>query len=154
MPFQKEVHSDMCPGLPGASAGAEPAISITRQAGEAITIGRAVWPKPGDDTTVMASGTGPVAGIAMLTKTGTITGHLAEATDVIQVGEAISILERGPLFAVLTNNAVAKQAVYANTANGSLKADDAGQTVAGHVETKFTVRRGGTAGSIVTITSW
>lgn len=154
MPFQKEVHTEMCPGLPGASAGAEPAIAVTRRAGAEITIGRAVWPKPGDADTVMPFGTGDIAGIATVSKTGAITGHLQEASAVIQTGEPVVVTERGVLFAVLTGDAEAGQAVYASTSNGTLKAAAAGATVSGHVATKFTVRRGGTTGAVITITSW
>lgn len=154
MPFQKEIQSEMCPGLPGTSAGAEPAIAVTRRAGAEITLGRAVWAGVGDADTVMPSGTGDIAGIASVSKTGVIAGHLQEAVFTVQTGEPVAIIERGVLFAVLTGDAEAGQAVYASTSNGTLKAAAAGATVPGHVATKFTVRRGGTTGAVITITSW
>lgn len=66
----------------------------------------------------------------------------------------LQVVLKGDLYAVAATDAVKGQKVFAVLADGSLKTGAASASISGALETKWVVTDGGTAGELITISSW
>lgn len=72
----------------------------------------------------------------------------------VKAGDTLTIAVKGDYWAKTLTAATVGQKVYANTTDGTIKTDDAGQTVAGHVETDWVVKTAGAANDLIIISNW
>lgn len=154
MPFQTTIPKDMAAGVPGSHAALGPEVINTYIAHETITIGRAVWLKAAHDDLIVGTGSGAPLGIATRDHIGDIMDIKEAANMQCEAGDHVQVWLQGTLYAVLTNDATAGQAVFAKQTDGTLQAGSADTPPDGTAATKFTVARSGKAGEIVIITSW
>lgn len=72
----------------------------------------------------------------------------------IASGVEVSPKVAGDFWAKSSTVAVEGQKVFASLTDGSIATDAAGATVAGHVETEWTVSQGAAIGDLIIISSW
>lgn len=77
----------------------------------------------------------------------------SEGTLKVPSGSTLSVAVRGDFYAKANTTATAGQKVFASTTDGSISTGTAGATVAGHVETGFMVKRGGSVGDLIVISN-
>ena len=150
---QKQVFTTVAVGVPGAKASLNPFVyhpNTLRAEGE-VTVGNFVWPGP--DTEIEAATTGAGAPIGLVERNIVYPNYdiLDDGTLVVPDGSTLTIGIRGDYWVVTSTAATGGQKVYANTADGSIAADNAGATVAGHVETAWSVETAGAAGELIMI---
>lgn len=154
MPFQKSVNNYPASAVAGDVAGLNPVAYLfpTPVAiSTGVTVGAAVWLSA---TGVVAmTGTGAPAGIVTRVLTGILPSNL-EATMTILGGQPVPVVTRGDIYINTGAAAVLGHKVFANLTTGVLTTAAAGSTVAGAVETTFTVRETGTAGEAFLVSNW
>ena len=82
-------------------------------------------------------------------------GRDEQGSLVIGAGQAVTMATKGDFYAVTTTAPSVGQRIFASTTDGTLATGAAGATVAGHVETKWSVtdEADGVAGSLIVISA-
>lgn len=158
MSFQKTVNQYLVPAYPGDFA--DHGIRAVQVAGEqqhvagtgGVTVGAFAWIKT--DGTVVNAGTGVPAGFIHRNQQGLITTYLAGSTMTINAGFPIAVMAQGAFWAKTTTIATVGQKVFASLTNGTIATGAAGATVAGFIETPFTVASAAAANELIQISSF
>lgn len=155
--YQKSVGSGQAIGVPGAFASTNPVVSpaIGRVAEEEVQVGGFVW--DGTDTGYVKSSSAEAVkpvGFVAREITNAICAFDEMASDKVTQGYNVSVQVKGDFYAVSQTDARAGQKVFAVLADGAIQTAAAGATVAGAVETDWTVALGGTAGSVIIISNY
>lgn len=135
MAFQTSVASQQSPGIEGGFYGANPQFSLTSfdeaqlVAGSAgVTIGQFAWANATAGTgfgqvTSAHPGTANVRyGFVHRDQPAVIAALLAGTSNLVVAGQAIDLLEDGPVWARFAGGAAINQKVYMNYADGACKA--------------------------------
>lgn len=164
MGFPKQVNSSMAIGKPGEKASDNPVSYVVGQtvAGEnGCFASRFAWQTAGqtkDDiynpATFANTGTGKPAGIVEATTFQTIIDSLYnDNTMIIPEGSGVNIAQTGDYFVVVSAGATVGQKAFASLTNGSIKTASAGATVAGYIETDWTVATGADSAGVIIISN-
>jgi hypothetical protein len=155
MAFQKTVNTYPGIGIPGAYAAINPIVSTAKGyvASAACNIGGFVWADAGKEGCVKPTGTGRPLGFAVREITNPL-GIDVEASNVVPVGNPVSVEVKGDFFAVTLTNATVGQKVFAVLANGTIKTGTAQTAVADAIETDFEVIQAGSANDVIIISNW
>lgn len=161
--FPKNSKSNAALGREGTRATDNPAVYLPGQniaADGGVTAARFVWRDSASASNSIYtpvkyknSGAGVPAGIVEA-NIQTYIGTWEDATMTIPEAMPLLIIERGDVFMKTSTSAQAGDAVFASLTDGSVSTAAAGSTVAGSVETNFTVKTGGQAGGIIVISNW
>jgi hypothetical protein len=142
MTFQQVVNLYPAPGKEGDLASMNPtAVALppegSYKAGAAgVYQARWVWQDSVDATLVNNTGTGLPLGFVMNSGKGVIP--VGEAGSMlVQPGTELAVFTLGDFFVRTSTASVKGQKIFAVLADGTTKTDDAGETVAGAVETPF-----------------
>ncbi|MGF6604588.1 hypothetical protein P3T23_009344 [Paraburkholderia sp. GAS448] len=173
MGFQTQVYYQPSPAVEGDFASVNPRASVLAGPGSlvagpnGVTVGRFAWAtSTGQEdissgevdfyNLVSSSGTGPPSGFVHRNQQALITQWLAEATMVIPGGLPVTLFSAGDFWARNAGNAatVVNQKVFADLGNGAAIPADAGATVAGAVETKWTVMSAAAPGELMKMSTW
>lgn len=113
-----------------------------------LTIGRFAWVVNGKATN---AGTGMPNGFVHRELSAIITDYLGRASNVIQAGQACTLLRSGDFWAKTLTVATVRQKVFASTTTGQISTGAVGATIAGSVETEFYVHSPAAAGELIKI---
>lgn len=167
--FPNAIQKDPAKGVQGDKATLNPCVYTDRNylAGdEAVTVGNFVWVDPDNLAPEDYHGSGALLavseGSAGVLPVGLVERNLSyvnpdlfsTATLVVPKFAALNTIVRGDVYVVSATAAIGGQKVFAVLADGSIKTDATGATVAGAVETNWSVTEGGAAGAIITISNW
>jgi hypothetical protein len=157
MPFQTAIYSDPAPAIAGDFASANPWSSLLAGPGQivsgasGVTPGRFVWL---DSTRTLASNTGTGVPDGLVKRSpgqALITTYLAEAGNLIQPGQPLTVYDEIDMWVATTTTATVKQKVFAVLATGAIATGAAGATISGAVETRFYVHSAGAVGELIKI---
>lgn len=157
--FQKNVQNTMAKGIGGQLASLNPAVFDTNNyaAGEnGVTAGLFVWENSTDEA-YENKGEGKPTGIALSVYTYAKLKFDEPASMLIPEGNTVTVLKKGDVYANCTTIANIGQKIFANTKDGSMKADAAGTDTTGtdFVETDFYVVEGSSAANeTILISNW
>jgi hypothetical protein len=151
MGFQTKVNRQQAPAVAGDFASANPTASMLTGEGRlvagahGVTVGVFAW---ADANGVVTNAKVKDASIGFVHREGqsTITTWLAESGNVIQAGQAMTLLVAGDFWVLSTDGAKAGDAVQIDATTGAVAT--AGQP------TNFTYATTAAAGELVKITSW
>lgn len=151
--FQTTISATPAHGVAGDRATLNPAVYTVNNplADGAVTVGSFVWPT---DAGAANTGTGKPLGFVERVQSQYNYDLLSGASMTIAEGGALTVVRKGDYYAVSTTTASVGQKVFAVLADGSIKTDAAGATVAGAVETDWHVVVGGDADDLITISNW
>lgn len=172
--FQTTIQKYPARGVPGSKATLNPFVYTPRTFvahDDTVFAGRFIWPlEPqvvGDngvpnDTAWRARGVSPatgtkVAGLVERNQSVYNYGLRDGGTLNMPPDAKLNTIRKGDVYVTATTVATIGQTVYANELDGTIATDDAGATVADHVETTWKVTditNGGAAGELITISSW
>lgn len=144
MAFQKSVNLVQAPGVAGDFLTANPRhskpVTGTLQAGpNGLTVGLFAW-QDSTGSLLNNAGTGAPTGFVHREMDAIITGFLAESGMLIPDGQRVGSLFNAGDFQVMnagSTTAVVGQKAFANNTNGTISFANAGATVAGSTETKW-----------------
>lgn len=158
MAFQKQVNNSLAKGIAGQLASLNPAVFDTNNypAGEdGVTAGLAVWADSTTETYTNA-GTGKPLGIAIAEYAHANLDLAEDSSMTIPAGDTVTVLKKGDIYVNCTTAATVGQKIFANTKDGTLKADAAGADTEGSdfVETDFAVVEAGSVNSLILISNW
>lgn len=165
--FQGQVNILPAIGVPGQHMSTNPLVSTQKGycAADTVTIGGFVWAatennsdatENNSDAFVKSTGTGAPLGFAVREITNPL-GYNESASNTVPKGFPVSVAVKGDFAVVTGTTATVGQSVFAVRADGSIKTDTAGSTVAGAEETDYKVvniNGGGTVGDIIVISNW
>lgn len=158
MPFQGQVNLTPAIGLNGDFASTNPRSSVVSpEAGfiagaGGVNVGTFVWIQS-DGKTLLNTGTGAPDGFVPREQQALITTYLAEFGNNIPAGMAVTVMRTGDYRMTMPAGATKGNKVFAVLANGTATAGAAGATVAGAIETTFTVDRTVLAGELTVATA-
>ena len=154
MGFQTQVQAQQAPAVAGDFASANPRAAVVSPesgfvAGAAgVTVGRFAWIQA-DGVTVLNTGTGKPDGFIHREQQAFITAFLGESSNLIPVGQPVTLMRTGDYYALATGNSAVKgEKAFAKLADGTVEFDAAGATVAGFIETDFVCSRAAGAGEL------
>ena len=151
--LQKTVATGIAPGVPGDKATLNPTAYTVHNPlaeGTGVTAGRFVWPGTDAEHQAKINGTGvPLGIVERLLVYPWACGADDTTTLALPDGSPLSVIIKGDVYVVTATAATVGQKVYAVLADGTIKTDATGQTVAGAVETGFTVKTAGAAGDTI-----
>lgn len=136
--FQGQVNILPAIGVPGQHMSTNPLVSTQKGycAADTVTIGGFVWAN--NAASVKSTGTGVPLGLAVREITNPL-GYNESAFNTVPKGFPVSVAVKGD-FAVFTKTpATVGQNVFAVLADGSIKTNEAGNTVDGAIETDYKV---------------
>ena len=158
MGFQTQVQAQQAPAVAGDFASANPRAAVVSPEGgfvagaAGVTVGRFAWIQA-DGVTVLNTGTGKPDGFIHREQQAFITTYLAEASNVVPVGQPVTLMRTGDYFATATgNSAVHGEKAFAKLADGTVEFDAAGATVAGFIETDFVCSQAAGSGELAVMT--
>lgn len=166
--FQGQVNILPAIGVPGQHMSTNPLVSTQKGycAADTVTIGGFVWAVTvkENDAFVKSTGTGAPLGFAVREITNPLGYNESasntvpkSASNTVPIGFPVSVAVKGD-FAVITGTAATVgQSVFAVLADGSIKTEKKGSTVAGAIETDYKVvniNGGGAVGDIIVISNW
>lgn len=159
--MQNQVGQFFAPGIPGGEYSLEPSRHTTYLSGGDCVVGNFVWRT--EDNTVIPTSTGSILGagsaplgLARLTKTGHNMDFTAEASMIVPEGQncEVDVQAEAWVIAPAGTTAAVGQKVFAVEATGAIAFGAAGGTVAGAVETGYTVIVPGAENELVAISQW
>lgn len=159
--FQEQVNILPAIGVPGQHMSTNPLVSTQKGycAADTVTIGGFVWAaatEEKNDAFVKSTGQGAPLGFAVREITNPL-GYNELASNTVPKGFPVSVAVKGDFAVVTGTTATVGQSVFAVTADGSIKTDEAGSTVEGAEETDYKVvniNGGGAVGDIIVISNW
>ncbi|QCE35648.1 hypothetical protein FAI40_10095 [Acetobacteraceae bacterium] len=162
MSFQKKVNYNWPEGYPGGIASANPRRTVVAPQGgwragtNGVTIASFAWADPTDDSGQTLTNKAPSAvipdGFILREQQGLTTQYLQDATMSIPEGFGVVMVDGGDYFALSSTDATRGQAIFANTADGSIQTAAKGSTVSGAVDTGWIVTRGAPTGQVLIMT--
>ena len=165
--FQSEIQKCPAKGVAGDKASLNPIIYTDRNylAGDGkVAVGNFVWNDPTNSTSgdyhgsgifkALSSGTGQPLGLVERSQSYVNYNILDGGTLIVPENAALNVARRGDYYVVAATVATAGQKVFATLASGVVRTGTAGATIAGAVETNWTVTEGGAIGDIITISNW
>ena len=164
MGFPRKVNSSMAIGKPGEKASDNP---VSYVAGQTVAgsngcfASRFAWITAGqtkDDiynpATFSNTGTGKPDGfVEALTLQDYINEINSDSTMLIPAGYGVNIAQNGDYFVSVTAGATVGQKVFAKLADGSISTSSAGATLAGYIETDWTVTTGADSAGVIIISN-
>ena len=167
MAFQTSVGVYLGVGAEAQPAGTAPIIAASggpdayRVGTAGVRIGTFVFREEtpdGDDETIVVTNVAPTAtsvplGFIQNVLQGYV-GYFQSESMMVPPGRGVSPKVGGDFWAKSSTVATAGQKVFASVTDGSIATGDAGATVAGHVETNYTVAHGAPVGDLIIISSW
>lgn len=163
MPFPTNSRRTLALGRAGTRASDNPAAYAVGQlvAGAGgVAAANFVWfTAPTEDNDIYTpalvtnTGTGAPLGIAESNIQSYMAG-MQDASMVIAEGQGVQVITKGDIFMKTTTEATVGQSVFAVLADGTVKTDAKGATVAGATETDFIVKTAGKADGIIIISNW
>ncbi len=156
--FQNTVNFQQAPAVAGDFATANPRASFPAGEGQyvadaaGVTVGRFAWINA---TTGLVSntGTGKPDGFIHREQQALISTYLAEFSNLIPQGFAVTVMRTGDYWAQATVAAATRgQKVFAKLADGTVQAGAAGATIAGFIETDFVITQGCALNELAVIT--
>lgn len=158
MGFQTQVNAQQAPAVAGDFASSNPRAAVVAPEGgfvagaAGVTVGRFAWVQS-DGKTVLNTGTGKPDGFVHREQQAFITTYLAEASNVVPVGQPVTLMRTGDYFATATGNSAVKgEKAFAKLADGTVEFDAAGATVAGFIETDFVCSQAAGSGELAVMT--
>ncbi|EEH6765924.1 hypothetical protein GZ442_004604, partial [Salmonella enterica] len=142
---------------PGAFASDNPHASYVAGEGALITgpdglvIARFAWVTKG---VAANKGTGAPAGFVPRDGQASIVEWLAGDSNTIYPGRECTLMVSGDFWALTTTAATVGQKVFASLTTGEIATGVAGATMAGFVETGFTVAQAAAAKEVIKISTW
>lgn len=155
MPFQKQVNLYNAAGTPGDAATENPVVytTYTPFADGDVSVARFVWAS-GDKGGAKNTGSGKPLGFLRRVLAYPNYKVSDVGTLVVPEGSPLTVAKKGDFFAVATTAATVGQKVFAVLADGTVKTDAAGATVAGAIETDYRTETAGAAGELIVISAW
>lgn len=158
MGFQKTINIQPAPAVEGDFASANPRASVLAGEGAfiadavGVTVGRFAWA----DATgkVKNAGSGAPTGFVHREQQALITEWLGETSMLVPEGLPITLHNEGDFWVKTLTVATIGQKVYASLTTGDVKTDAAGATVAGYIETRWSVKSAGAVGELIKISTW
>lgn len=160
MGFQTQVNLQPAPGVEGDFATANPRASLPTPEGAlvagsgGVTIGQFAWVQA-DGRTVKnspAAGSPAPDGFVHREQQGLITTYLSESSMLIPEGFPVTLMTSGDYYDKATVAGATKgQKAFAKLTDGTMQAAAAGATVAGYVETAFSITVGAAVGELAII---
>lgn len=145
MGFQKQVNRRFAIAVAGDFATANPRASFAGGEDQYVagaagaTVGRFVWIQA-DGLTVLNTGTGKPDGFIHREQQALIQEYLGESSNLIPQGWPVTIMRTGDYFATSTVAAATRgQKAFAKLTDGTMQPGAAGTTIAGFVETDFSI---------------
>ena len=161
MPFQTAINQYPAPAVEGDFASDNTRTSVLNAvetllaAAAGVTVGRFGWINSVAQTVSNVGGAGVQPdGFVHRQYGALITQWLGESGMVIPQGVQLSLLNQGDFWAKTLTTATVGQKVFAVLADGTTKTGAAGATIAGAIETKWSVASAGAVGELIKITSW
>ena len=158
MGFQTQVNAQQAPAVAGDFASSNPRAACVAPEGgfvagaAGVTVGRFAWIQS-DGKTVLNTGTGKPDGFVHREQQAFITAYLGEASNVVPVGQPVTLMRTGDYFATATGNSAVKgEKAFAKLADGTVEFDAAGATVAGFIETDFVCTQAAGSGELAIMT--
>lgn len=158
MGFQTQVNAQQAPAVAGDFASSNPRAAVVAPEGgfvagaAGVTVGRFAWVQS-DGKTVLNTGTGKPDGFVHREQQAFITAYLGEASNVVPVGQPVTLMRTGDYFATATGNSAVKgEKAFAKLADGTVEFDAAGATVAGFIETDFVCSQAAGSGELAVMT--
>lgn len=158
MPFQKQVKAHQAPAVAGDFASANPHTAMLAGEGalvagdSGVTVGVFAW-ADADGKVSNKKATNGRIGFVHREQQASMTDYLAEYSNTILAGQAMTLMSGGDFWALFANGAVIGQNVFANDTDGALKSSSA-TTESGYTLTPFKVASTAGAGELAKITSW
>jgi hypothetical protein len=157
MGFQTKINQYLAPGVEGAFASNNPHANYLAGEGalvagdDGLMIGRFAW-----DVSGVASnaGTGAPSGFVHRDGQASIVDWLGAASNLIQPGREVTLMSAGDFWARTLTAATRGQKVFASLTTGQVQTGAAGATIAGYVETAFSVGSVAAAGEVIKISTW
>lgn len=144
--FQTTVNSALALAVAGDLASANPTSSFPAGegglvAGEGgVTVGRFAWIT--GNTVLNSAASGKPDGLIHREQQALITTYLAETSNLVPAGMAVTVMDGGDYFLTATVAGATKgQKAFAKLADGTMQAGAAGATIEGFVETDFVIKR-------------
>lgn len=159
MPFQTKMNQELPHGVEGDFATVNPYASYASFGGQlvagdgGVTVGRFAWV---DTATGKVTNAGSAAPSGFVHRDGqaSITIWLGEASMLIQEGREVTLHVAGDYYVKTKTAATIGQKVFASTTDGTISTGAAGATIAGSIETKFSVLSAGAVGELIAIGTW
>lgn len=158
--FQKQVNILPAIGVPGQHMSTNPLVCTQKGycADDTVIIGRFVWAVTDKEKNglVISQGDKEPLGFAVREITNPL-GYNESASDTVPKGFPVSVAVKGDFAVITKTGATVGQSVFAVFADGTIKTGNAGDKVAGAVETDYKVvniNGGGANGDIIVISNW
>lgn len=152
MGFQTSVELQQAAAVAGDFASTNPRRSVVSHEGAlvagatGVTVARFAWASGAG--TVSNEGAGkPTGFVNRLQGSALITVYLAEVSQLIPQGFAVTLMETGDYWIKSSTVATVGQKVFASLTTGEIQTGAAGATIAGHIETDFRVSGFATGGT-------
>jgi hypothetical protein len=156
--FQSQVNLQQAPAVAGDFASANPRASVVAPEGgfvagsAGVIVGRFAWIDT-DGKTILNTGSGKPDGFIHREQQALISTYLAESSNVIPVGFPVTLMRTGDYYALVTVASAEKgEKAFAKLADGTMQPAAAGATVAGFIETDFTISRAAGVSEVAVIT--
>ncbi|MGV3346406.1 hypothetical protein ACGVWS_11945 [Enterobacteriaceae bacterium LUAb1] len=157
--FQQRVEVYSGVGQEGQPASNSPIVAAAGgpdafKAGDnGLVMSRFVWRDDTDPKKLNNTGTGKPVGFLM-NNANAVIGHLQAQSMMLSPGFAASPVVAADMWAKSLTDATIGQKVFAVLADGTIKTDDEGATVAGAVETDWYVSNAAVTGELIVISTW
>ncbi|KNC94021.1 structural cement protein Gp24 [Trabulsiella odontotermitis] len=158
--FQKNVQIYPARGRAGQPASGNPIIAAAggqdsfRAGKDGVVMARFCWRDATTPELANNTGTGRPLGFVQNNGTATIERVGDTASMTIRAGTAVTPVVQGDFFAESTTPVMAGQKVFAVLADGTIKTDAEGATVADAVETDWYAVESADAGQVFTMSTW
>ncbi|EOF7793538.1 hypothetical protein ACFXTU_002296 [Salmonella enterica] len=155
--FQTHMNQYPAPGIPGSFASTNPHASYVAGEGALVTgpdglvIARFAWVTKG---VASNKGTGVPAGFVLRDGQASIVEWLDGDSNTIYPGRECTLMVSGDFWAWTTTAATVGQKVFASLTTGEIATGAAGTTMAGFVETWFSVAQSASANAVIKISTW
>lgn len=159
MTFQTRINQYLPIGVEGDFASDNPVSTWLAGEGalvagdDGVTVGRFAWVDE-DNLTASNTGTGVPQGFVSREGQALITDWMGNASMLIPAGMAVDLKTRGDFIVKTTTAATIGQKIFASLTDGTISTGTAGATIAGRVETIFTVGSAGAANEIIKMGTW
>lgn len=159
MTFQTRINQYLPIGVEGDFASDNPVSTWLAGEGalvagdDGVTVGRFAWVDE-DNLTASNTGTGVPQGFVSREGQALITDWMGNASMLIPAGMAVDLKTRGDFIVKTTTAATIGQKIFASLTDGTISTGTAGATIAGSVETIFTVGSAGAANEIIKMGTW
>lgn len=158
MGFQTHINQYPAPAVEGDFASANPHTSVLAGPGrfiageDGLIIGRFAWADASG--CVGNAGIGVPNGFIHRDMQAVYFNLLDEQTMTIPPGFMVTVHNGGDFWARTGATATVGQKVFASLTTGQVETGEAGSTIAGYIETKWTVASAASAGELIKISSW